>query len=451
MTESKSGVVIVDNLVISFDDVNDYQHLDTSLVSRKVKTLVAKSLGWSVLPSWLSTSRTLDGNGGDLFTSLRIDTPTIIQSRRIASILKKWVAKDHMLVATADVDADVDADANKRKGKTTMRLLWRGGGGDGSASSKEGGITTTSIRAGAAPWGGQAVASSSKRKVNEQKIRERVQQMAEATSEVMEKKVKKVNATTTSSATNVTKKMKKKKGEGAADWFEDVANNEAYSPSKNSILTSTVWRGPQSASTYFSAVVDPVAAATRTADQARRDQKLAQRRQMAVELELETVELRETAIEQLLSAVRLMSEASGASLNMTEDNDDDSIFDSGVASMVAALTLHNLHGPKSVEDSLQVLKSAREKSLLETNQTTSDAEAAELELTRVTQRRMDTNPMEMVLVSEHDMMFSEVKEEKVEMSNILLEDKLFRDFSAARIMLKEIEQSLTTIPELDML
>ena len=49
------------------------------------------------------------------------------------------------------------------------------------------------------------------------------------------------------------------------------------------------------------------------------------------------------------------------------------------------------------------------------------------------------------------MMFSEVKEEKVEMSNILLEDKLFRDFSAARIMLKEIEQSLTTIPELDML
>jgi predicted RNA-binding protein len=64
---------------------------------------------------------------------------------------------------------------------------------------------------------------------------------------------------------------------------------------------------------------------------------------------------------------------------------------------------------------------------------------------------MDTNPMEMVLVSEHDMMFSEVQEEKVEMSNILLEDKLFRDFSAARIMLKEIEQSLTTIPELDML
>ena len=172
---------------------------------------------------------------------------------------------------------------------------------------------------------------------------------------------------------------------------------------------------------------------------------------MAVELELETVELRETAIEQLLSAVRLMSEASSASLNMTEDNDDDSILDSGVASMVAALTLHNLHGPKSVEDSLKVLKSAREKSLLETNQTTSDAEAAELELRRVTQRRMDTNPMEMVLISEHDMMSSEVKEEKVEMSNILLEDKLFRDFSAARIMLKEIEQSLTTIPELDML
>jgi len=245
--------------------------------------------------------------------------------------------------------------------------------------------------------------------------------------------------------------MKKKKGEGAADWFEDVSNNEAYSPSKNSILTSTVWRGPQSASTYFSAVVGPVAAATRTADQARRDQKLAQRRMMAVELELETVELRETAIEQLLSAVRLMSEASSASLNMTEDNDDDSILDSGVASMVAALTLHNLHGPKSVEDSLKVLKSAREKSLLETNQTTSDAEAAELELIRVTQRRMDTNPMEMVLMSEHDMMSSEVKEEKVEMSNILLEDKLFRDFSAARIMLKEIEQSLTTIPELDML
>ena len=386
-SQEDSGVVRTTGLLVEFDDVATYVNEgvnDEVFILREIRNLVASALGGlQVVPSWLSSSSSLDAENSVLSTSLRVDLPTLPAAKRVAQALKTMVSIGLPLSKVVRLPST---------GKlTTMRLKWL----DGEAHLFEIGTATST-------------APLPKRYVPPPIVEEDIpmDESSNSTNSTMSV----INTTGIQEAPN-------------DDWYMDLDNNNDVSPSKNLIMLVTAWDGPQAATTYFDQIVAPVASAERTANQAKAEQKHAQQRLVASEMELQTLELREEAIEQLL---RLVDQ-------LASDGESQKIIGTEILKVTAVLEHHHQHGPKSVENAMKMLQEAVEKTSREVNQTTSDSILAEVALEKVQNKRKETNPMEAPVIIEGITARQENKRREKgleeEMLNILAQDKLYQEIT----------------------
>merc|ERR1711865_652375 len=144
------------------------------------------------------------------------------------------------------------------------------------------------------------------------------------------------------------------------------------------------------------------------------------------ELELGSLELREEAIDKLIRIVEKL-EHEGSSLGSV---------DKEVLRVTNVLTMHHVHGPKSVEHALQILKEIVETRTTDVNSTTAASEKAEVTLKEVTKERDATNPMGGRLVDVRDAKEKRMEKKNEDFESLLHRDKLFQEIELVQEMLE---------------
>ena len=381
----ESGVLRT-TIRVEFDNVVAYDNMDETFVLRQVRHLLASAFGeTAVLASWITSASALDVDDEVLSVDVRIDLPTIVQAKRMWINFKKVAEEGHLLSKQIVLPSS---------GKTTVMSIQMSTGADHSVTM--GGAASLTLPP------PPLVPIEEDQEVEKEETN---------------------NTTNTTTATSNTTGLQEVPND---DWYMDLNNNNDISPSKNTILTVTAWEGPKAATTYFDQVIAPVAAAERVANQAKAEQNIAQHRLMVAELELRSLELREEAIDKLIRIVEKL-EHEGSSLGSV---------DKEVLRVTNVLTMHHVHGPKSVEHALQILKEIVETRTTEVNSTTTASEKAEVTLKEVTKERDDTNPMEGRLVDVRDAKEKRMEKKNEDFESVLHRDKLFQEIELVQEMLE---------------
>ena len=397
-----AAVRIKNGIVVEFDNVQAYvsSSLNEQLVLHTVKKMVANQFGWSLSSSWITTSNSLSAEEGVLSASIRFDAPTMSAAKRIAASLQKFATAGRTMSSNVVLTGALD------HAKTTkMTVRWSE---DFSQHIEVGTVAAQ-------------LSKPQSLTVLEAPMSAATDSAADGTH------TGNSTANTTSTAAGTpTPGIQEKAND---DWYLDLNNNNGASPSKDSILLATVWEGPSMAATFFDTIVAPIASAERAADQAHKEQQLAQQQLIASELELKTLNIREKAIHHLLEAVDKLS-MEGQS----------EIVDKNVLRTASILTLHNQHGPASVEHARATIATIVQNSLQNVHQTTLDAKKAEQKLAQTVHTRWNTQPMETPINTAHEQNLQD-KNNDVKLMDLLATDKLYQELVTATHLLDAIKKA----------